>query len=48
MVRLPGGTFSFGSDRFYDEEGPPQAASVSGFRIDVHPVTNAQFARFVA
>ena len=48
MVRLPGGMFSFGSDRFYDEEGPPQAASVSGFRIDVHPVTNAQFARFVA
>lgn len=47
MVRLPGGEFSFGSDRFYDEEGPPHKAQVSRFWIDVHPVTNAQFARFV-
>ncbi|NQD55245.1 SUMF1/EgtB/PvdO family nonheme iron enzyme, partial [Pseudomonas sp. CM25] len=48
MVRLPGGGFSFGSDRYYDEEGPAHAAKVSAFWIDVHPVTNAQFARFVA
>lgn len=48
MVRLPGGVFTFGSDRFYDEEGPPHAAKVSGFWVDRHPVTNAQFARFVA
>jgi formylglycine-generating enzyme required for sulfatase activity len=47
MVRLPGGEFSFGSDRFYREEGPPHLAKVSTFWIDVHPVTNAQFARFV-
>lgn len=47
MVRLPGGEFSFGSSRFYDEEGPPHPAKVSAFWIDVHPVTNAQFARFV-
>uniref|UniRef100_UPI003CC81579 SUMF1/EgtB/PvdO family nonheme iron enzyme n=1 Tax=Pseudomonas sp. P1B16 TaxID=2986074 RepID=UPI003CC81579 len=44
---LPGGTFSFGSDRFYSEEGPPHRAKVSAFWVDVHPVTNAQFARFV-
>ncbi|WAC00072.1 MULTISPECIES: formylglycine-generating enzyme family protein [Pseudomonas] len=48
MVHLPGGAFTFGSDRFYDEEGPPHAAKVSGFWVDRHPVTNAQFARFVA
>ncbi|WP_409260869.1 formylglycine-generating enzyme family protein [Pseudomonas putida] len=47
MVHVPGGEFSFGSSRFYDEEGPPHRAKVSGFWIDVHPVTNAQFARFV-
>ncbi|WP_420170654.1 formylglycine-generating enzyme family protein [Pseudomonas alloputida] len=47
MVHVPGGEFSFGSSRFYDEEGPPHPAKVSGFWIDVHPVTNAQFARFV-
>lgn len=48
MVQLPGGKFSFGSDRYYDEEGPAHLAQVSAFWIDVHPVTNAQFARFVA
>lgn len=48
MVHVPGGAFIFGSDRFYDEEGPPHAAKVSGFWVDRHPVTNAQFARFVA
>lgn len=47
MVRVAGGTFSFGSDRFYSEEGPPHRAKVSAFWVDVHPVTNAQFARFV-
>ena len=47
MVHISGGEFSFGSDRFYDEEGPSHPAKVSSFWIDVHPVTNAQFARFV-
>lgn len=48
MVALPGGTFVMGSDAFYPEEAPAHEVSVTAFAIDVHPVTNAQFARFVA
>lgn len=48
MRWIEGGAFTLGSDRFYAEEGPAQRAEVSGFWIDVHPVSNAQFAAFVA
>lgn len=48
MLRLEGGTFTLGSDRWYREERPAHAVSIDGFWIDRHPVTNAQFARFVA
>jgi len=48
MVRLGAATFSMGSDAFYPEEGPVHERSVAGFEIDVHPVTNAQYAAFVA
>ena len=47
MVELPGGTFRMGSDRFYPEERPVREASVDGFWIDRHPVTVAEFRRFV-
>jgi formylglycine-generating enzyme len=47
MVELPGGTFRMGSDRFYPEERPVREASVHPFWIDRHPVTVAQFRRFV-
>jgi sulfatase modifying factor 1 len=47
MVRLTGGRFRMGSDRFYPEEGPSRLVEVDPFEIDVTPVTNAQFARFV-
>lgn len=47
MTWVPGGTFLMGSDRHYPEERPPQQATVSGFWIDRHEVTNAQFAAFV-
>src|SRR4051794_41947808 len=47
MVELPGGTFRMGSDRFYPEERPVREAAVGGFWIDRHPVTVAQFRRFV-
>jgi sulfatase modifying factor 1 len=47
MVQLPGGTFRMGSDRFYPEEAPVREASVDGFWIDRHPVTVAEFRRFV-
>ncbi len=37
-----------GSDRFYPEEAPVRQVRVSPFAIDETPVTNAQFAAFVA
>jgi formylglycine-generating enzyme required for sulfatase activity len=36
-----------GSDEFYREERPARRVSVEEFWIDVHPVTNGQFRRFV-
>jgi formylglycine-generating enzyme required for sulfatase activity len=48
MQRIAGGTFRMGSDRFYSEEQPRRYATVDAFWIDVMPVTNRQFAAFVA
>ena len=48
LIRVPGGTFLMGSDRHYGEEAPAHRVNVDGFRIERHPVTNRQFARFVA
>ncbi|RDJ92899.1 formylglycine-generating enzyme family protein, partial [Lacticaseibacillus rhamnosus] len=36
-----------GSDRFYPEERPVREVSVERFAIDRHPVTVAEFRRFV-
>jgi formylglycine-generating enzyme len=47
MVALPGGAFRMGSDRFYPEERPVREVSVGAFWIDRHPVTVAEFRRFV-
>src|ERR1044072_6250443 len=47
MVRLDGGTFLMGSTEFYEEEAPVREVSVSPFWIDAHPVTVADFLRFV-
>jgi formylglycine-generating enzyme len=47
MVELPGGTFRMGSDRFYPEERPVREETVGAFWIDRHPVTVAEFRRFV-
>lgn len=44
---IPGGSFRMGSDRFYPEERPIHRVDVDGFWMDVHPVTNAEFRRFV-
>lgn len=46
-VVVPGGTFVMGSDHHYPEEAPARPVEVAGFRLDVHPVTVAQFAAFV-
>lgn len=47
MVWLPGGNFLMGSEDFYPEESPIRRAAVEGLWIDEHPVTVAQFRRFV-
>jgi sulfatase modifying factor 1 len=47
MVELPGGTFRMGSADFYAEERPIREVSVEAFWIDRHPVTVAEFRRFV-
>jgi sulfatase modifying factor 1 len=47
MVELPGGTFRMGSERFYPEEQPVREVTVRSFWIDLHPVTVAEFRRFV-
>lgn len=48
MRHVPGGAFQMGSDRFYPEEAPVRRVQVDGFWIDEAPVTNRDFARFVA
>ena len=48
MIFLPGGAFAMGSRNFYPEEAPVRQVRVDGFWIDTAPVTNRDFARFVA
>lgn len=48
MKYLAAGAFQMGSSRFYPEEVPIRQARVGGFWIDETPVTNSQFAEFVA
>jgi formylglycine-generating enzyme len=47
MVWVPGGNFSMGSEDFYPEERPVHRVRVDGFWMDEHPVTAAEFRRFV-
>jgi formylglycine-generating enzyme len=47
MARVEGGEFSMGSADFYPEERPVRRVAVDGFWIDLHPVTVAEFRRFV-
>lgn len=48
MTFIPGGAFWMGSNVHYPEEAPARQVRVDGFWIDTTPVTNAQFAGFVA
>ena len=48
MIWIPGGAFLMGSNSFYREERPVRPELVAGFWMDRYPVTNAEFARFVA
>jgi formylglycine-generating enzyme len=47
MAWIPGGEFLMGSSEFYPEERPVHRVAVDGFWIDEHPVTVAEFRRFV-
>jgi formylglycine-generating enzyme len=47
MAWVPAGGFLMGSDDFYPEERPVHHVHVNGFWMDIHPVTNAEFRRFV-
>ena len=47
MVWVPGGTFRMGPKSHYPEEAPVRDATVGGFWMDEHPVTNLEFTRFV-
>jgi formylglycine-generating enzyme required for sulfatase activity len=48
LVWIAPQTATLGSDRHYPEEGPPRPVTVDGFWMMSTPVTNAQFAEFVA
>jgi formylglycine-generating enzyme len=48
LVELAGGSFAMGSTAFYPDEAPVHTVTVAPFAIEGHPVTNAQFAEFVA
>jgi formylglycine-generating enzyme required for sulfatase activity len=48
MVRIPGGRFRMGAATHYPEEAPVHSVDVDPFWIDAKPVTNAEFAAFVA
>src|ERR1700752_4580992 len=47
MIWIPGGTFRMGSDKHYPEEAPGHRVTVDGFWIDLTPVTNREFRKFV-
>ncbi len=50
MVLIPGGTFNMGADdeRAWRDEYPKHQVQIDSFWMDIHEVTNAQFAAFVA
>ena len=47
-VWVDGGDFIIGENEAYEEERPQHQVRLKGFWIDVHEVTNDQFARFVS
>ena len=48
MRHLGGGIFTMGSEHFYPEERPVRTVEVGPFWVDETPVTNREFAKFVA
>ena len=48
LIAVAGGRFRMGSDEHYPEEAPAHEREVAPFVLESHPVTNEQFAAFVA
>lgn len=48
LVHVAGGPFLLGDREGYDDEGPAQWVDVPHFAIGLHPVTNREYARFLA
>ncbi len=50
METIPAGSFKMGTDRFRadDQDKPMHQVTTAAYRMDKYPVTNAQYARFVA
>jgi formylglycine-generating enzyme required for sulfatase activity len=46
-VYIQGGAFILGSDTGNEDETPQQELVISGFNIDIYPVTNAEYKEFV-
>ena len=47
MVIIPGGTYYRGSNEGNRDEVPRHPVTLDGFALDIHPVTNEQFVRFL-
>jgi formylglycine-generating enzyme required for sulfatase activity len=47
MTRIPAGAFTIGNDIGPDEERPAHSVNVVAFEIDLFPVTNTEFAKFL-
>lgn len=47
MVIIPGGTFYRGSNEGNRDEMPSHSVQLDSFAIDIHPVSNEQFVRFL-
>ncbi len=48
LIDISGDTYTIGSDEGYDDEKPPHPVPVAAFRIGQFPVTNAEYALFIA
>ena len=47
LLLVPGGKFSAGGSGSDEGGGPPFAVELPGYYLGIHPVTNAQYLRFV-
>lgn len=48
LAHIPAGAFVLGAQGRYQDEGPAQRVNVPGFSIGLYPVTNQEYARFLA